>query len=62
MSYIIKIGKTKFIIAYPKQFEAIDNGKNYRIYYIHTSHVHIILSVKELSAAIAAQVKMNNEK
>lgn len=47
-SYIVEINKVKFIIPEKKKYDAIRTGNYYRVFFIKTSHVHIILSLEAL--------------
>lgn len=45
-AYFVNIGRTRFRLATPAQFETFQPGRNYRIFYIKDPPTHIILSAE----------------
>ena len=45
---LFKIGKKKFVFYSPSQYNAFEDGKRYRIYFIKNPNADIILSVEEI--------------
>jgi hypothetical protein len=45
---LFKIGKKDFALYTPSQYNAFENGKRYRVYYIKNPNANIILSVEEV--------------
>ena len=46
--YILNISDTYFSLYTPAQYNAFENGKRYRIYYIKNPNANIVLSAEEL--------------
>ena len=49
-AFYVKIGRRRFQLPHPKQFDAFDEGTYYRIYYVKNPPVHIILSVETVES------------
>jgi len=47
--YVLKIGDTGFPLYTPAQYNAFENSKRYRIFYIKNPNANIVLSVEEFS-------------
>lgn len=48
-AYFVTIGRTRFRLATPAQFEAFQAGCLYRVFYINDPPVHLILSAETIS-------------
>lgn len=49
-AFYVKIGRRRFQLPCPKQFDTFDEGTYYRIYYVKNPPIHIILSVETVES------------
>jgi len=51
ISYVLRIGRQKFLMTSERELDAFETGAHYRVYYIWYTPLHILLSAEALGAA-----------